>query len=175
MPNHELDSIQANNRGDPYMVQNCLSCVFDWWLKNEQNVTPEKLAQAVHIVGEHKVEVEIKKKFRNYMHHSFILLSIINLNILILLVYRFFMQSLLRCWLWSPLCWIWSTRMCTKVLPWHEEEVCSAIGTPRIRLATHSGGTVHQISFDKARANYTWLYVWYSYWATEGLCAWKLW
>ena len=66
VPNHDLDTIQANNRGDPYMVQKCLSRVFDWWLKNVQNVIPEKLAQAVHIVGEHKVEVEIKKKFRKY-------------------------------------------------------------------------------------------------------------
>ena len=66
VPGHELDTIQANNRGDPHMVQNCLSLVFNWWLKNKDDVTPERLAQAVHIVGEHKVEVEIKKKFSKY-------------------------------------------------------------------------------------------------------------
>jgi hypothetical protein len=65
VPGHELDTIQVNNRGDPQMVQNCLSCVFDWWLKNEQDtdITPEKLAQAIHKVGEHEVEVKIKQKF----------------------------------------------------------------------------------------------------------------
>ena len=64
---HELDIIQANYCGYPDMVQNCLRRVFDWWLKNEQDITPEKLAQAIHIVGEHKVEVEIKKKFGKYV------------------------------------------------------------------------------------------------------------
>ena len=57
------------------MVQNSLSRVFDWWLKNEQDVTPEKLAQAIHIVGEHDVEVEIKQEFSKYV--PFILPSII--------------------------------------------------------------------------------------------------
>ena len=66
VPNHELDNIQANNRGDPQMVQNCLSCVFSWLLKNEQDVAPGKVAQALHIVGEHEVEVEIKQKFSKY-------------------------------------------------------------------------------------------------------------
>jgi hypothetical protein len=66
VPGHELNNIQANNRGDPHMVQNCLSCVFDWWLKNERDITPEKLAQAIHIVGEHEVEAEIKQKFGKY-------------------------------------------------------------------------------------------------------------
>ena len=66
IPNHDLDTIQANNQGDPHMVQNCLSRVFDWWLKNEQDITPEKFAQAVHVVGEHEVEMEIKQKFGKY-------------------------------------------------------------------------------------------------------------
>ena len=66
VPHHELDIIQANNRGDPHMVQNCLSRVFDWWLKNEQNVTAEKLAQAVHTLGERDLEVQIKQRFGKY-------------------------------------------------------------------------------------------------------------
>ena len=63
VPDHELDTIQANSRGDPHMVQNCLSHMFNWWLKNEQDVTPEKLAQAIHTVDEHRIEVEIKQRF----------------------------------------------------------------------------------------------------------------
>ena len=59
----DLDTIQANNRGDPHMVQNCLSCVFDWWLKNKQDVTPETLAQALCTVDEHDLEVQIRQKF----------------------------------------------------------------------------------------------------------------
>ena len=77
IPSHELDTIQANNRGDPQMVQNCLSDVFSWWLKtiDEQDM-PQKLAEAIHIVGEHKVEVKIKQKFGKYvpsmtMHYIF--------------------------------------------------------------------------------------------------------
>ena len=65
-PHHELDIIQANNRGDPHMVQNCLSRVFDWWLKNEQSVTPEKLAQAVYAIDERDLEVQIRQKFGKY-------------------------------------------------------------------------------------------------------------
>lgn len=71
VPGHELDTIQANHRGHPHMVQNCLSSVFDWWLKNEQDITPEKLALAIHIVGEHEVEGEIKQKFGKYVPYSF--------------------------------------------------------------------------------------------------------
>lgn len=73
VPGHELDTIQANNRGDPHMIQNCISYVFDWWLKNDQDVRPEKLAQAIHIIGEHKIEVEIKQKFGKYMYVPLIL------------------------------------------------------------------------------------------------------
>jgi hypothetical protein len=65
VPYHELDTIQANN---PHMVQNCLSRVFNWWLKNKQDTTPEKLAQAIRIVGEHEVEVEIKWKFGKWLY-----------------------------------------------------------------------------------------------------------
>ena len=66
---HELDNIQANCR-DPHMVENCLSRVFTWWLTRNQrdtDITPGKLAQAIHIVGEHEVEVEIKRTFGKYV------------------------------------------------------------------------------------------------------------
>ena len=66
VPDHELDIIQANNRGDPHMVQNCLSCMFNWWLKNTQDVTSEKFAQAIHNVDEHGLEVDIKRRFGRY-------------------------------------------------------------------------------------------------------------
>ena len=74
VPGHELDNIQANCRGDPHMVQNCLSRVFNWCLtrnKQDIDITPEKLAQAIHIVGEHEVEGEIKQKFGKYVPYSF--------------------------------------------------------------------------------------------------------
>ena len=63
VPHHELDSIQANNCGQPCMIQNCLSAMFNWWLDNGQDVSPKTLAQAIHIVGEHGLEVKIKEKF----------------------------------------------------------------------------------------------------------------
>ena len=69
VPDHELNNIQANCRGDPHMVQNCLGRVFNWCLTRDTDtrVTPEKLAQAIHMVGEHKVEVEIKRTFGKYV------------------------------------------------------------------------------------------------------------
>ena len=79
VPDHELDSIQANNRGDPHMVRNCLSRMFNWWLKNERDVTPGKLAQAIHIVGEHELEVGIKKKNFVGMRHSFYVTTYLNM------------------------------------------------------------------------------------------------
>ena len=72
VPGNELDNIQANCRGDPHVVQNCLSRVFNCWLsrsKRDTDITPKKLAQAIHIVGEHEVEVEIKRKFGKYVPH----------------------------------------------------------------------------------------------------------
>ena len=72
VPGNELDNIQANCRGDPHVVRNCLSRVFNWWLtrsKRDTDITPKKLAQAIHIVGEHEVEVEIKRKFGKYVPH----------------------------------------------------------------------------------------------------------
>ena len=45
------------------MIQNCLSDMFVWWLKNGQDVTPRSLVAAIHLVGEHGLEVKIKKMF----------------------------------------------------------------------------------------------------------------
>ena len=66
VPHYELSSIQGNNRGDSQMIRNCLIDMFHWWLNNGQDVTPKKLAQAIHIVGEHGLEVKIKEKFGEY-------------------------------------------------------------------------------------------------------------
>ena len=66
VPCNELDIIQANSRGDPHMVQNCLSRMFNWRLNNGQDLTPERIAQALHIVGEHKLEIKVKEKFGKY-------------------------------------------------------------------------------------------------------------
>ena len=63
VPHHELTSIQSYNRGDYQMIRNCLIDMFYWWLNNGQDVTPKKLAQAIHIVGEHRLEVTVKRKF----------------------------------------------------------------------------------------------------------------
>ena len=68
VPHYELSSIQGNNRGDSQMIRNCLIDMFYWWLNNGQDVTPMKLAQAIHIVGEHELEVIVKRKFGEYKH-----------------------------------------------------------------------------------------------------------
>ena len=74
VPDYALNTIQANNRGDPHMVQNCLSRVFVWWLKNERNVTPEKLAKALRTVGESGLEVQIRQKFGKYYNYIEVLI-----------------------------------------------------------------------------------------------------
>ena len=62
----ELDAIQVNYHGHPQMVQNCLIDMFKWWLNNGQDVSPKKLAQAIHIIGEHDLEIKVKEKFGKY-------------------------------------------------------------------------------------------------------------
>ena len=63
VPAHELDIIQENNRGGKDVCQACLRGMFEWWLNNGDNVTPEKLAEAVRAVGEHHLVDRINMKF----------------------------------------------------------------------------------------------------------------
>ena len=51
VPTHELDTIQQNNSGHVDMCQDCLTAMFSWWLKNVEECTANKLAQAVHAAG----------------------------------------------------------------------------------------------------------------------------
>ena len=63
MPSYELDVIQTNNRNSVNMCRDCLIDMFCWWLRNGEEVTAETLAKAVHKVGQHKAEVEIKQRY----------------------------------------------------------------------------------------------------------------
>ena len=45
------------------MVNNCFMDMFAWWCANGDQVTAEKLAEAVHAVGEHEAEEVIKIKY----------------------------------------------------------------------------------------------------------------
>ena len=59
------------------MIQNCLREMFIWWINNGE-VTAEKLADAIHAVGEHGLEQKIYEKFGKQQQktHIFVLPSL---------------------------------------------------------------------------------------------------
>ena len=63
VPCGQLDAIQQDNHGCVDMSLTCLRDMFLWWLRNGEDVTAKKLAEAVHKVDKHEVEVEIKRKY----------------------------------------------------------------------------------------------------------------
>ena len=63
VPVGQLDAIQQDNLGGVGMSLTCLSGMFLWWLRNGEEVTAKKLAEAVHKVDQHKAEVLIKRKY----------------------------------------------------------------------------------------------------------------
>ena len=63
VPASELDTIQQDNHGCVDMARTCLREMFLWWLRNGEEVTAKKLAVAIHEIGEHQAEVEIKQKY----------------------------------------------------------------------------------------------------------------
>ena len=64
VPVDELDAIQENNSGRVDWTRNCLRDLFKWWLRNKsKETTAEKLIKAVHAVGKHDAEKEIKQKY----------------------------------------------------------------------------------------------------------------
>ena len=73
VPVSRLDIIQENNAGKVNQVLKCLEGMFIWWLRNGEDVTVGKLIKAVHDVGEHRAEAEIKKKFGKVLDTVFIL------------------------------------------------------------------------------------------------------
>ena len=83
IPAHQLDIIQAGNQGHPHVVQNCLREMFSWWINNGEVVTAEKLAQALHAIGEHGFEVKVKKTFSKQKTYTFT--SVTNYTVVCLL------------------------------------------------------------------------------------------
>lgn len=63
VPAYKLDNFQQNNRNAVDMCQECLRDMFEWWLNNGDNVTAEKLAEAVCAVGERHLVDRINKEF----------------------------------------------------------------------------------------------------------------
>ena len=52
-----------NNSGRRDKVQSCLRDMLIWWLRNGRETTVGKLIEAVHDVGGHDIESEIKRKY----------------------------------------------------------------------------------------------------------------
>ena len=63
VPGGQLDAIQQDNHGCVDMSKTCLREMFLWWLRNGEEVTAKRLAEAVHKVDQHEAEVEIKQKY----------------------------------------------------------------------------------------------------------------
>ena len=59
VPTHTLDEIQANHENSPNFAQECLRDMFNWWLNNGRDVTPEKLECGSEILERH-----------NWLHNS---------------------------------------------------------------------------------------------------------
>ena len=68
VPACQLNAIQANNCGHPDMVQNCLREMFIWWINNGKEVTAEKVAMAVHAIGEHTIEAKVRERYGEFKH-----------------------------------------------------------------------------------------------------------
>lgn len=62
VPDSELEIIQLNNSGHVDTYGDSLRDMFKWWLRNG-DTKAQKLAEAVHKVGEHGAEVKINTKF----------------------------------------------------------------------------------------------------------------
>ena len=45
------------------MTKDCLRDMFIWWLRNGKETTVGKLIEAVHAIGRHDIEREIKQKY----------------------------------------------------------------------------------------------------------------
>ena len=63
VPVDQLDVIQENNRGSVDMVHKSRTDMFIWWLHNGKEKTVEKLFLAVHAVGGHDAEQQMKEKY----------------------------------------------------------------------------------------------------------------
>ena len=63
VPHHQLDIFQANHQRSPNHVQDCLTSMFDWWLKNDNDPTYEKLAQAIAAIGERQLAKTLCEKY----------------------------------------------------------------------------------------------------------------
>jgi len=61
VPNHRLLQIQCNNQHSPYIAQECLTDMFDWWLNNDSDPTHEKLARALIAIR----KGELAKQFQD--------------------------------------------------------------------------------------------------------------
>ena len=68
MPQHQLDSIQSNHANHPTHSQQCLTSVFEWWLKNCVEPTCELLIQAVNTMGRKDVVKQLCEKYGEQLH-----------------------------------------------------------------------------------------------------------
>ena len=63
VPVDQLEAIDMNSSGRRDKIQNCLRDMFIWWLCNGKETTAGKLIKAVHAVGRHDIEREIKQTY----------------------------------------------------------------------------------------------------------------
>ena len=65
VPIHTLNKIQANHEHSPNFAQDCLSDMFDWWLKDNHDTTYERLACGIRDIGEIRLVTEFLQQYSN--------------------------------------------------------------------------------------------------------------
>ena len=70
VPVGQLDAIRENNRSSGDMCQRCLRDMLLWWLRNGEEVTAERLAKAVHELGDHNTEADVNRQFGELLNYG---------------------------------------------------------------------------------------------------------
>ena len=60
---HQLDAIQANHAGAPDLVTDCLTGMFEWWLRNSDSPTVQQLIDALCTIERRDVARKVADKY----------------------------------------------------------------------------------------------------------------
>ena len=66
VPMLTLSAIQSSHAGHHHASENCLTDMFDWWLKNDKDAAYEKLVQSLIAVERSDVAESIGTKHSKY-------------------------------------------------------------------------------------------------------------
>ena len=59
VPHHQLDTIQSNCAHYPDHANQCLTSVFEWWLRNSHESTYESLATALDAIDRRDLALKV--------------------------------------------------------------------------------------------------------------------